>query len=268
MPDVKFIIDTVGVASTAAAAVAAAVGTWFARQSTKASLEAVKEARQARRDEILPRLILEKNFLDLSFHWPHPHGLNGGAVFLARRHWQDTDPSKPTFSLSNFGQSPALELSIVFELEDQNGTFDLDEGFHAVGISIGDGPTAGTVEAPILSLTRDGRGTGTPLYRRWTSEVPNCAPGQTRSIELPEHIMARLFARGLQYSSRMLTGNSIKELVLTVQIFFYTVEGEPVATQFRFRILPFCYGPSLPIEVFGHVSELPMYPPPEGPKVE
>jgi hypothetical protein len=150
-------LDAVGVGSTTAAAVAAAISTWLARKSTTAALETVKEARQARRDEILPRLILEKDFFDFSFHWPHVEGLNGGAVFLARRHWGDTSTCRPTFSLSNFGQSPALELNIIFELDDPNGDFDLTDGFNQIGIGIGEDHSTAAIDLPTLSLMTEGR---------------------------------------------------------------------------------------------------------------
>src|SRR5690242_106720 len=102
------IIEIVTGASTAAAALCAAVSAWTSARSAAAAKAAVDEARRARKTELTPQIVMEKRFLDLQFVWPHPAGLNGGPVFLARRHWQDREPVPPAFSIQNFGQSPAL----------------------------------------------------------------------------------------------------------------------------------------------------------------
>jgi hypothetical protein len=72
-------------------------------QGAKAAKSSVEEARLARRSELAPRLVLEKEFLDFQFYWPHADSLNGEAVFLSRKHWKDNAPSQPTFVLQNFG---------------------------------------------------------------------------------------------------------------------------------------------------------------------
>ncbi len=101
-------VDIVAALGTAAAAVFAAYGAWTSRESARAARDAVNEAKLARQLELEPKLILEKDFLDLQFVWPHKDTLNGEAVYLARKHWKDDSPSPPTFTLQNFGQSPAL----------------------------------------------------------------------------------------------------------------------------------------------------------------
>jgi hypothetical protein len=90
-------------------------------QEVRLLLDEVRNDLEAKRLRALaPQIVMEKRFLDLQFVWPHPAGLNGGPVFLARKHWQDNNLSTPLFSIENFGQSPALEATVVFELDDNN----------------------------------------------------------------------------------------------------------------------------------------------------
>jgi hypothetical protein len=127
----------VEVLSTVIAAVAAffsAVSALISMLGVKAAQAAVEEAKLARRAELAPKLILEKDFLDFRFVWPHPDSLNGEAVFLARKHWKDNSPSPPTFSLQNFGQSPALEVTIIFELEDRNGELQVPKEYEVYNV--------------------------------------------------------------------------------------------------------------------------------------
>ena len=50
---------------TVLAAAFAALSAWTSKKTAKAASEAVEEARLARRNELAPRLVLEKDFLDL-----------------------------------------------------------------------------------------------------------------------------------------------------------------------------------------------------------
>jgi hypothetical protein len=51
------------------------------------------EARATKKVDLTLRIVMEKCFPDFRFVWPHPAGYNGLPAFLARKHWQDTEPS-------------------------------------------------------------------------------------------------------------------------------------------------------------------------------
>lgn len=255
------IFDGITAVATLGATFAAAISAYVSSKGAEAAKEAVKEARLARKAELAPRLVLERDFLDFHLQWPHPDTLNGEPAFLARKHWKDKDPSPPTFSLTNHGVGPALELRVVFEFEDPNGDLLVPEQLGPFGISAQDEPES-DVQPAFKTLTyqgQNGQGVGLPLYQRVTTDIANCAPGQTRTIDFPQALLNRLFLRGLQYWDRGLGMQSIERLVLSIRISCHTVEGESYSTQFRFHALPFYYGGLDPIVVYGHFWELPMY---------
>lgn len=252
--------------STAVAVLFAAVSALISWVSAKAARDAVKEARLARRSELAPKLILEKEFLDFQFLWPHPDSLNGEPVFLARKHWKDTAPAPPTFSLQNFGQSPALEVTIVWELEDPNGEFDVPERVKLLGLSVVDGGVRDGQGAPIKNLMcskPDGSGAGLPLYRKWTMDIPSCSPNQKRTVEFPVHLLNTFFVRGLQLGATM----PKDAMVLTARISAYALDKVQYESQFRWKVIPFYHGQTNPVVVYGHFFELPIYPKPSGPRV-
>lgn len=248
-------------AGTVGAAGFAAWSAWIARGAARAAEATVEEARKARKAQLAPRLVLERNFLDFHFQWPHPDTLNGEAVYLARRHWKDQEPSVPTFSLTNHGESPALEIQLVFDLSDTNGDLEVPEMFKSLGLSVSDEPA--TEETPKFTTLEfqgpDGHGGGIPMYRRWTIDIPNCAPGQTRTVDFPQWLLARLFLRGLQYWVRRGRKDQLKPMILTVEIIAYDIDGERHSTQSRFEAFPFWQGQSSPLIVNGHFRELPMF---------
>lgn len=128
--------EAIAADGTALAALFAAYSAWTSSRSARAARDAVDEARLARKEEKAPRLVLERDFLDFEFVWPHPESLNGEPVYLARKHWKDKVPSPPTFSLTNHGGGPALELEIVFDLDDPNGELFVPEMFKPLGLSV------------------------------------------------------------------------------------------------------------------------------------
>lgn len=255
-------LNAISAIGTAAAAGFAAWSAWTARSSAKIAKEGVEEARMARKAQIAPRLVLERDFLDFHFVYPHAATLNGEAVFLARRHLKDTQPTPPTFSLTNCGEGPAIEVQIVFEFEDPNGDYDVPPMFIPDGLSIMAMSTQSQSETvQTLQFRRsDGKGsTGLPLYRKWTTDIPNCAPGQMRTIEFPQHLLNTLFLRGLQYWDRRANEDAIKDITLVVKLTCHTAEGDRYSTQFRFAAYPFWQGQRDPLIVCGHFRELPMY---------
>lgn len=253
--------------STAAAALFAAISAWISKISAKAARDAVEEARLARRTELAPKLILEKEFLDFQFVWPHADSLNGEAVFLARKHWKDNAPTPPVFSLQNFGQSPALEVTIVWELEDPNGEFQVPEHFRPLGLDLEESGVMddqGTsIKSLMYSKPNGNGGAGLPLYRKWTTDIPSCSPNQKRVVEFPVHLLNTLFLRGLQLGSTM----SKKDMILTAKISCYAVDEVPYNSQFRWKVVPFHHGQTNPVVVYGHFFELPIFPKPDGPRV-
>lgn len=266
-PQGKDWVDLVVGISTALAVLFAAFSAWTSMLGAKAAKAAVEEARLARRTELAPRLVLEKDFLDLHFYWPHADSLNGEAVFLARKHWKDKTESPPSFTLQNFGESPALEVTIVWELDDPNGDYAIPEHFTRVGISIE--PSGGELHdgRPIQSVMYakpHGGGSSLPLYRKWTTDIPSCSPGQSRTIEFPIHILNVLFARGLQLGS---IARDEKEITVSACVICYAVDGERYERTFKWKAVPFSYGQVSPVVVHGHFHELATFPKPDGPRV-
>jgi hypothetical protein len=262
----RSLLQALSAVSTAVAVLFAAVSAWISWVSAKAAREAVKEARLARRSELAPKLILEKEFLDFQFFWPHPDSLNGEPVFLARKHWKDTAPAPPTFSLQNFGQSPALEVTVVWDLSDPNSEFRLPEKFKPLGLAIMDNGANDQQGGSIKSLMCSkpgGGGAGLPLYRKWTTDIPSCSPNQKRTVEFPVHLLNTFFVRGLQAGATM----PKDDMVLTATVSRYAVDQTLYKTQFRWKVIPFYHGQTNPIVVYGHFFELPMYPKPDGPRV-
>ena len=260
-------IDILVALSTAAAVIFAAFSAWTSMLSAKAAKAAVEESRLSRKAELAPRLVLEKDFLDFKFLWPHSDSLNGEAVFLSRKHWKDDELSPPAFTLQNFGQSPALEVTIVWELDDPNGDYSIPDRYTAAGISIQ--PSGGAFDdgrqiQSVFYKKPDGGGSGLPLYRKWTTDIPSCSPGEKRTVEFPTHLLNVLFARGLQlgaiYEDRT-------HIVLSANIFCYGVDGEQHSRTFKWKAVPFSYGQVAPVSVFGHFHELPTHAKPEGPRV-
>lgn len=256
-------VDVVAALGTAAAAVFAAYGAWTSRESARAARDAVNEAKLARQLELEPKLILEKDFLDLQFVWPHKDTLNGEAVYLARNHWKDNSPSPPAFKLQNFGQSPALEVTIEWTLETEN-SFDIPLGLKAIGVEVtpamphdvGGGP-----KSQLNFRNPDGSGCGVPLYLKWTTDLANCAPGQPREVEFPTMILSSLYAKALGHGSKSI------EIVLNAKLHFYSIDGSIHISQFRWKAIPFWHGQISPVMAHSHFFELPMYPKPEGPRV-
>jgi hypothetical protein len=213
--------------STVVAVLSAVAGAWISWLSARAAREAVKEARVGRSLELAPQLILEKEFFDFQFFWPHPDSLNGEPVFLARKHWKDMAPTPPTFSLQNFGQSPALELTIVWEVKDPNGEFDLSERIRTLGLSVMQSAAFDCQSVPIESLMcskPDSSAIGLPLYHKWTTDVPSCSPNQKRTVEFPVHLLNTFFVRGLQLGATV----SMEPMVLTAHISGYALGFYPV----------------------------------------
>ena len=260
-------LDLLTALSTIFAVIFAAFSAWTSMQSAKAARDSVEEARIVRRTELAPRLVMEKDFLDLQFLWPHTDSLNGEAVFLSRKHWKDKTLAPPTFTLQNFGQSPALEVTITWELDDPNGDYVAPDAYASVGISLSQ--AIGTLDdgTPIQSVQysrEDGSGTGLPLYRRWTTDIPSCSPGQNRTIEFPIHILNVLFLRGLQLGA---TANEQTKIILSARITCYSVDGERHDRIFKWQSTPFSYGQTSPVVVYSHFDEFAIHPKPPGPRV-
>jgi hypothetical protein len=251
--DWNIVLTAVSAFSTALAAGFAAWSARTSQKSSKSAEDSVEEARKARKAAQTPRLVLERDFLDFRFEWPHSQSLNGEPVFLARRHWKDNSPSPPTFTLANYGQTPGLEVQLHFELDDSNGELTLPAMFQSSGLTVGVTPTQ-----DIKCLTY--KTVSLPLYRTWTLDIPHMAPGQKRTVEFPQPLLNRLFLRGLQQWARRGEENSIQPLVLTIKISCHTVDGDPFGTQFRFKAFPFFSGLQTPMVVLGHFNELPIHP--------
>ena len=225
------------------------------------------EAREARKVDLAPRIVMEKQFLDFHFIWPHPAGLNGGPVFLARKNWQDKAPSIPLFSIQNFGTSPALDVTVVFELDDNNADLSVPSEWQECGLSVSRSPPVGG--DGVLSLmyyNSGGTGVGIPLYRRWACELPNLSPGSPRAVELPNFIANRLLLRGLQHGHLCELGQD-RELTLWARIRCRSMDGEKHEAAFRWGVRPFSYRPAKPIEVYGHCRELPLLGGPREPPI-
>ncbi|WP_395614415.1 hypothetical protein [Allosphingosinicella sp.] len=257
--------DILSISTATGTVLAAGFAAWSAyssRSAAKAAEAGVDEARKTRKAQQAPSLILERDFLDFHLAWPHPDSLNGEPVFLARRDWQDKNPIPPTFSLTNYGASPALELTVDFFLEDPNGEFSVPAAFEPAGVSMMDAPMGpGLASVRTLNFRNpDGRGCGLSLPDTWKTEIPHCAPDQTRSVEFPRNILSRFFLRALQDWEKRETGPGIEALVLTVKIKCRTVEDDPYETQFRYKAHPFLGVSQNQLVVAGSFFELPMYP--------
>jgi len=242
-------------AGTVVAAIASAWAAWISRRSMQAAQATVEEAREARRQELLPRFTLERNFSALHFEWP-THVTDGGwPKFLANDKLDHSKLIGPTFRLENFGQGPALEVRLIFELIDQGGELTLPDEFKAVGISAALDIVDGGFHLLELLHGPNGGGVSLPMYRRMRVNLPNLVAGYPREIAIPDQMMARIVARGLQNGWTA----PLKPLMLIVKVEGYTTEGELVADQFRYQIEPFAYGPGHPQEAFAHVWDLPMF---------
>ena len=259
-------IGAISALGTLVAAIAAAYSAWTSKVSARAARDAVTEARQARREELAPKLVLEKDFLDLRFQWPHPASLNGEAVFLARKHWKDAAPAQPTFSLENYGQSPALEVTIVWELTDPHGAFKVPDQLQALGLSIQEGPGTtrdGAVIQSLMYSRSDGSGSALPLYHKWTTDIPSCSDRQKRTVEFPQHILNVLFIRGLQLGPTM-PGD---EMTLTATVSCYAVDEARYEREFCWKAVPFYHGEINPVVAYSHLFELPVHAKPSGSRV-
>jgi hypothetical protein len=248
-------LETITALSTMAAAGFAAWAAWISRSSAKAANAAVEEARKARLAANSPRLVLSPDFLDFQFQWPHPETLNGEAVFRARRHWRDTEPVPPSFSLSNFGSTPALEAEVIFTLEDPNGPATVPEIFEPIGIFI---PKRANGE-PSKSLTfrTEGGAIGIGMLRRETMYVTHCPPAEAATIPFPDGILMTLFMRGLQ---RGVASQTTKPIQMSVSINAHTVDGEPYSVHCRYEMEPFWTGSTNPVMVAGRFTPLPIHP--------
>lgn len=145
-----------------------------------------------------------------------------------------------TFILQNFGQSPALEVTIIFELEDPNGEFQVPKAYAQLGLSVTEIAMSAD-QRPIKSLMYakpDGSGAALPLYRKWTTDIPSCSPNQKRAVEFPQPILNRLFLRGLQQWEKRQYGESSHDVILTAHLDSYAVDKANHETQFRWRITP------------------------------
>lgn len=259
-------VEILSAVSTAIAAIFAAWSAYASMRSARAATEAVEEARLARRAELAPKLVLEKEFLDLIFYWSHVESSNGGVVAKARKNANDTLYSAPTFSLQNFGQSPGLEVTIVWELEDSLSDVFVPPHLTTTGLSVGESVPDSSGEGAIKVLRypcSDGTSTGLPLYRRWTTDLPSCSPGQVRSVEFPYLILNTVFLRGLQRGAS--AGQS--DLVLTATVSCHSVDDIGYQRVFKWKVVPFHHGRINPIEAFSHIHELPVLPKPSGPRV-
>lgn len=269
-PETQAIIGVTTTVATCLAAIFAAISAWTSKRSSDAARASVDEAREARKAQLLPRLTLEKDFLDFVFCWPHPDTLNGEAVFLARRHWKDKELVPPTFTLKNFGESPALDVTLEFTLSDDAGEFVLPEYAKNAGLRLDAFPPGKSGELALPSLTYmrpDGCGAGLPLYRKFTVDLPSCSPRQERVITLPQALCNRLFLRGLQFGGTRDPEEGYQDIVLTVAITCYTVDQTSYTTAFGWKIWPFSHGEVNPIKVYGHCNEVPVNPKPARPRV-
>jgi len=262
-------LEGVTAAGTLVAALATATAAVFAAKSSKAAAAgvvaaqaAVDEARKARRAELTPHIVVEKLFLDFEFVWPHAGIVHGGPAFLARKHMHDLAPTTPLFMIQNFGQSPAVEVSVVFELQDDNDDFSVPDEWKEFGVARSQTPIfnqRGAVEGTLPTLefkSDDGRGCRLPIYRTVPCELPHLSPGLPKQIALPEPIANRILLRGLQRGSSR-RANDNKYIVLQARITCHSMDGEQHHAAFRWAVSPFSYGPKLPLRVYANCWELP-----------
>lgn len=252
---------------TAAAAIFAARSASISRETAKAAQEAVDEARLARKEERAPRLVLEKDFLDFKIVGPHSQKYHGRPFYEARQdHTTGYRQIPATFSLTNHGGGPALELLIVFDLEDPNGELAVPAGMGELGpLRFTVGETVTTREGLMVPTLEISQTDGTssvelPMYKRATFDLPNCAPGQTRKVDLPQGLLARLLLRGFQYWPTRGQPDGMKDIIMTVRIRYHSIDGDLYKTQFRFRVFPFWQGDLDPLMVSSHIFEMAMYP--------
>jgi hypothetical protein len=272
--DATEIIGVIAAIASTAAAIAAAYSAKFTRAgaeatqqsasagslSAEATRDTVIEMREARREEQQPRLTLERKFLDLSFVCPG--GINGGPLFRARTQYDPVTYAHPHFELTNHSDAPALDVSAEFWLEDDNGCIEISTDFNNLGVRMfhSPSPSGQAGVETIMFGAPVGGGVGLPLYHRMAEYLPFCGPRQSRLINLPDGLMATLFARGLAYRERQLTDKPLRPMILIVTVACYTVAKDRVESSFRFETFPFCYGPGNPLEVHGHFRELPSNP--------
>lgn len=171
---------------------------------------------------------------------------------------------KPTFSIKNCGQTPALEVTIVFELDDPNSEFILPKNYQDLGLSLRkyshqDGTSSVEYRRPGAN-----GGVGLGLLHKVTADLPNCLPNQIRTVEFPFQLLNTLFLRGLQLGDKYYAEHDI---ILSAHISYFAADFSKEGTQFRWKISPFTHGGINPVEVFGHCYELPMYPKPVGPRI-
>lgn len=265
----SFSIEHLAAISTLLAAIAAIFSAWTSRISAKAAKESVAEIREARRTELAPKLTLEKQFVGFELSWPHPKRPDGHPVFLAKRDWKDHDPRPPTFILHNYGQSPALELVLVFELDDPNGDLSVPERYGSHGLKVEDDDDGrGNPQKLLYFPGADNSGHGIPLYKKWTTDIALCGANQSKEVEFPMQLLARVYLRGLQRWDKLVARETVSDVALTVHISCHAVDKHKHETQFRWNISPYQHSRGKPVVVYGHCWELPMYPKPIGPRVE
>lgn len=254
MADPTSLYEIASSAGTVVAAVAGGWAAWIARDSARAARATVEEAREARRLEVLPRFTLERNFYDLHFQWPTDMDENGWPKFRARAKTDLNQSIDPSFRLENFGQGPAIEVRVIFELVDHHGDLTIPPAYAAIGLSDAH-PSMEGHRSIQLSPKFDGCGPSIPMYRRMRIDFPHLVVGQPRDVSIPDQMFTRIVARGLQ--NRGVPGG--KAMTLIVKVEGFTSDGELVASQFRYRVDPFAYGPTLPQDVHAHVQDLHMF---------
>lgn len=255
MSGLQSTLEVVTTLATAGAAGFAAWAAWIARGSAEATRAGVEEARMARQASITPRLVMSRDFLDFQFQWPHPETLNGEPVFRARRHWKDKDPIPPTFSLANYGQSPALEVEVIFDLEDPNGEISLPDQIKDLGIGIPARPDGTPSRSLTFQLPTGSIGLG--MYRRATVYVAHCPPNESVTIGFPEALLTTLFMRALQTGTPSKAPSPIR---MRTTINAHTIEGANYSTEFLFEMEPFWTGSTHPVTVAGRFEEVPVFP--------
>jgi hypothetical protein len=248
-------LEIITASSTAAAAIAAAISARTSLKSTKAAQDAVSEARLSKRKELEPKIVLEKTFFSLRFIFPHRSAPDGQPAYMARVSESDEHLALPSFRLDNFGQTPALDVSLEWTLDVQNN-FVLPEAVKPLGLSISPHSQVGAGFGPRNLLTFAGKqgGSSVPLYVKWTTSIPNSSPGQPREINFPREILHAVFTKSLEHGS----GYSPIELVARIR-YRSSIAGQD-ETQFRWELVPFWHYEVNPLRCYSHFRELPMYP--------
>lgn len=224
--------------SSLAAALVAAYNAYLARKSASAAEQTVHEARKARQHELAPQLVVEKNFLDFTVLWKQ--SLDEAKPSYSARNNNLQLVGHPSFSLSNFGPAPALELTVAYELDDGDDDFLMPGDLVEQGITVGTIPKDANKNPWVFYESHPGVAAGTlqpsPLLCRVFETIPSCAPSQTRIITFPEPLLDRIFIRGLQRRDRSLDFGGISGRdTFTIRLRYYTVEGEARETVFLFR---------------------------------